>query len=204
MHRRKFKGKKLSRKSGPRKALVRNLISQIILHEKIVTTVEKAKEVKPTLEKLITRAKSGTLADRRVAARTLSNNDLALVKLFEELGPLYKERNGGYARIIKLGARKGDGAQLAQISLLDTELLTKKELVKKEVRKRDRKEALRQVQGNTGVPGGAAAPKAEKKAVKTPAFKKSVAKKEGKKGSPSKAQGGAAAPKTTVPKKEKK
>lgn len=195
MHRHQFTGRKLSRKSGPRKALVRNLLSQIILHEKVITTVEKAKEVRPSLEKLITRAKGGTLADRRVAARTLSNNDLALVKLFEELGPLYKERNGGYSRIIKLGMRKGDGAMMAQISLLDTEFLTKKEMVKKEVKTGNKKEAPRQAKG------GAAASK--------PAAKKAV-KKEVKKGNPSSARGGAVAPKTAAakkkatPKKEKK
>jgi len=139
MHRHQYKGRKLSRKAGPRKALVRNLISQVILHEKVTTTLEKAKEIKPTLEKLITKAKSGTLADRRIVAKTLSNNDLALTKLFEELGPLYKERNGGYTRIIKLGTRKGDGATMAQISLLDTELLTKKVMADSKQKKNSNK-----------------------------------------------------------------
>lgn len=126
MHRHQYKGRKLSRKKGPRKALLRNLTSQLILHEKIITTIEKAKEVRPIIEKLITKAKKDTLVARRLVAKFLSYNDLALKKLFEELGPLYKERNGGYSRIVKIGPRKGDGAMMAQISLLDTDLLTKK------------------------------------------------------------------------------
>lgn len=134
MHRHQYKGRKLSRETGPRKALVRNLISQVILYEKIKTTEAKAKEIRPTLEKLITKAKKGTLADRRNAARVLSNNDKALEKLFSELGPLYKDRNGGYVRIIKLPNRVGDNAKMAQIELLDTEKLTKKEMEKKDIK----------------------------------------------------------------------
>jgi large subunit ribosomal protein L17 len=139
-----YKGRKFSRKAGPRKALLRNLTSQVILHEEITTTLEKAKEVRPIVEKMITRAKKGTLADRRIAAKFLSNKDRSLEKLFSELGPLYKERNGGYTRILKLDNRKGDNAPMALISLLDTEKLTKKEMekpksVKKEVKKADPK-----------------------------------------------------------------
>lgn len=130
MHRRSFNGRKFSREAGPREALLRNLASQVILHEKVTTTLEKAKEIRPIVEKLITRAKNGTLADRRIVAKFLSNNDLSLEKLFADLGPLYKERNGGYTRIVKLGNRKGDNAKIAQIQLLDTEKLTKKEIEK--------------------------------------------------------------------------
>lgn len=135
MHRHQYKGRKFNREAGPRKALVKNLLSQVILHEKIKTTLEKAKEIRPTLEKLITKARKGTLANRRVAAKLLSNNDRALEKLFAELGPLYKERNGGYVRIIKLPNRFGDNAKMAQIELLDTEKLTKKEMEKSKPKK---------------------------------------------------------------------
>jgi large subunit ribosomal protein L17 len=121
----------LGRKTAPRKALIRNLVSQVILHEKITTTLPKAKEVRPVLEKLITRAKVDSVANRRQVARFLSNKDRALEKLFVELGPLYKNRNGGYLRIIKMGNRNGDNAEMAQIQLLDTEKLTKAELEKK-------------------------------------------------------------------------
>lgn len=132
MHRHQYKGRKFGREAAQRKALMRNLAAQIILHEKITTTLPKAKEVRPILEKLITRAKTDSVANRRQVARYLSNNDKSLEKLFVELGPLYKERNGGYLRIIKVGNRKGDNAEIAQIQLLDTEKLTKKEVAKKE------------------------------------------------------------------------
>lgn len=130
MHRHQYTGRKLTREAGPRKALLRNLVSQVILYEKIKTTVEKAKEIRPILEKLITKAKKGTLADRRTVAKFLSNKDKAIAKLFDELGPLYKERKGGYTRIIKLPNRVGDNAKMAQIELLDTEKLTKKAMEK--------------------------------------------------------------------------
>jgi len=129
MHRHTYKGRKLRRKSGPRKALVRNLVSQVILYEKITTTEAKAKEIRPKLEKVITKAKDGTLAARRNVAKFLSGNDKALEKLFAELGPLYKDRNGGYSRIIKIENRTGDNAPMAVISLLDVEKLTKKEML---------------------------------------------------------------------------
>lgn len=162
MHRHAFKGRKFSRTAGPRKALLRNLASQVILHEKISTTLEKAKEVQPIVEKLITKAKSGTIADRRNAGKLLSLNDKALEKLFAELGPLYKDRNGGYTRVIKLENRVGDNARMAQISLLDTEKLTKKELEKK---------AEKPVKAAKAV---------KKAAEKKPAAKKTAAKKETK------------------------
>lgn len=139
MHRRNYKGRKLSRKSGPRKQLQRSLSSQIILYEKITTTLTKAKEIKPIVEKLITKAKVDSVASRRQVAKFLSNNDKALEKLFVELGPLYKERKGGYLRIIKIGNRPGDNTPMAIIELLDTEKLTKKAAEKKEVLKETKK-----------------------------------------------------------------
>jgi large subunit ribosomal protein L17 len=135
MHRHSYQGRKFNREAGPRKAMVRNLISQVILHEKIKTTLEKAKDIRPTLEKLITKAKKGTLADRRNAGKLLSNKDRALEKLFNELGPLYKERNGGYVRILKIPNRYGDNAKMAIIELLDTDKLTKKEMEKPKAKK---------------------------------------------------------------------
>lgn len=131
MHRHQYKGRKLKREAGARKALLRNLTSQVILHEKITTTLEKAKEVRPVVEKLITKAKRGTLADRRFVGAFLSHKDKALEKLFAELGPLYKDRKGGYTRITKLPSRAGDNANMAQIELLETEKLTEKEMESK-------------------------------------------------------------------------
>jgi large subunit ribosomal protein L17 len=135
MHRHQYKGRKLGRKAAPRKALMRNLASQIILHEQITTTLAKAKEVRPILEKLITRSKKDTVVNRRLVAKYLSSNDKSLVKLFEQLGPLYKDRNGGYLRIVKTVNRKGDNAEMAIVQLLDTEKLTKKEAEKTESKK---------------------------------------------------------------------
>jgi large subunit ribosomal protein L17 len=165
MHRHQYRGRKLSRKSGPRKALIRGLASQVILYEKVTTTLEKAKEVQPVVEKLITRAKSGSLHDRRMALKVLPSNDLSLVKLFEELGPLYKDRNGGYTRIIKVENRAGDNARMAVIELLDTEKLTKKVMAEKKSAGKSEKEAT----------------KVEKKDAKT-ATKKEAPKKTASKG----------------------
>lgn len=130
MHRHQYKGRKLGRETAQRKTLMRGLASQIILYEKITTTLPKAKEVRPVIEKLITRAKVDSVANRRQVAKFLSNKDKALEKLFVELGPLYKNRNGGYTRIVKLGNRPGDNAPIAQIQLLDTGKLTKKAVEK--------------------------------------------------------------------------
>lgn len=126
MHRHQYSGRKFNREAGPRKALFRNLASQVVLHEKVTTTLEKAKEIRPIVEKLITQAKKGTLADRRNAEKFLSFNNKAAEKLFSELGPLYKERKGGYTRIVKIPNRVGDNAKMAIITLLDTEKLTRK------------------------------------------------------------------------------
>lgn len=160
MHRHAYKGRKFSRTAGPRKALLKNLAAQVILHEKVTTTLEKAKEVQPVVEKLITRAKSGTIADRRVVSRILSLRDKSAEKLFAEIGPLYKDRKGGYTRIVKLGNRVGDNAKIAQIQLLDTEKLTKKAVA--EVKK------VKAVKTETKAP----VKKAEAKSVKKPTTKK--------------------------------
>jgi large subunit ribosomal protein L17 len=166
MHRHQNTGRKLRREAGPRKALLRNLVSQVILNEKIKTTLEKAKEVRPILEKLITKAKKGTLADRRNAGKFMTNNDKALEKLFAELGPLYAERKGGYTRIIKIPNRFGDNAKMAQIELLDTEKLTKKEMEKPKKEKKVKKEE------GKGPKSVKITEKTVKKGVKKPTLKK--------------------------------
>lgn len=137
MHRHQYKGRKLSREKAHRKSLMRNLASQVILHEKITTTLPKAKEVRPIIEKLITRSKLDSVANRREVAKFLSNDPNSVKKLFQDLGPLYKDRNGGYIRIVKTGNRKGDNAEIAEIQLLDVEKLNEK-AVKEEL---DSKEA---------------------------------------------------------------
>ncbi len=167
MHRHQYNGRKLGRKAAPRKALLRNLTAQVILHEQITTTLAKAKEVRPIVEKLITRAKNDTVANRRLAAKFLSQNDKSLEKLFEQLGPLYKERQGGYLRIVKTNNRLGDNAPMAIIQLLDTDKLTKKEVEAVKKPKAEAKPAPKAAAKKTAAPKAApAAKKTTKKAEK--------------------------------------
>lgn len=114
-HRRK--GKTLDRSSDARRALLRNLATSVILYEHVNTTLAKAKAVKPLVEKLITKGKAKTLTVRRELMKTLTVES-AVNKVLEELGPRYATRPGGYTRIIKLGSRKGDGAEVAQLQLV--------------------------------------------------------------------------------------
>ena len=111
------KNKILDRKKGSRKALLRNLATNLILHEKIQTTEGKAKALKPVVEKLITKGKAGDLHARRELMKYLYLEN-AVKKVLEDLGPRYKERKGGYTRIVKLGARQGDTAKMAQIEFV--------------------------------------------------------------------------------------
>lgn len=115
-HRRK--GKTLDRKNGPRKALLRNLATSVILYEHVNTTLAKAKAVKPIVEKLVTVGKQKTLISRRKLASYLTIES-AVNKVLEEMGPRYAERKGGYMRIIKLGVRQGDGAEMAQLQFVN-------------------------------------------------------------------------------------
>jgi len=114
---------KLRRTSDQRKALLRDLVTDIIIHERIVTTEAKAKELKKLADKMVTLAKKGTLSARRQAAQTVRFEDVkegqnALQKLFSELGPRYEERTGGYTRIIKTVPRRGDAAPMAIIEFV--------------------------------------------------------------------------------------
>lgn len=114
--RKRKQGRKLSRKTGPRKALLKALLSALFLHEKIETTEAKAKEMSRFADRFVTRSKKGDLVSRRLLARFFS---LQIVKkLIDELGPRYKDRPGGYTRIIRLGQRKSDGAKMAIIELV--------------------------------------------------------------------------------------
>lgn len=108
----------LDRKSAPRKALLRGLVESLILAEKIKTTLAKAKAIRPIVEKLITNARKGTLASRRHAIQYLYTQK-AVKQLMDKTAPRFKERKGGYTRIIKLGARPGDGAEEAIIEFVD-------------------------------------------------------------------------------------
>ena len=110
--------RKLSRKSGHRKALFRNMSAALIKHEQISTTLPKAKELRPYIEKLITLAKRGGLSNRRLAQSRLLD-ETQLKKLFDILAERYSDRDGGYTRVIKAGYRASDSAQMAIIELVD-------------------------------------------------------------------------------------
>ena len=126
--------RRLSRNSKHLKALLRNLATDLLDHEHIVTTVPKAKEVRPIVERLITVAKRGvkadepkgrTLAARRLVMTEIVNEDV-VSKLFDQLAPRFMDRPGGYTRILRLGHRRGDGGEIAQIELLGSEYDPKK------------------------------------------------------------------------------
>ncbi|PIZ00621.1 50S ribosomal protein L17 [bacterium (Candidatus Howlettbacteria) CG_4_10_14_0_8_um_filter_40_9] len=141
MHRRSYSGRKFSREAGPRRALMRSLATSIILYEKVETTKPKAKEAQRIVEKLITCGKKGSLASlRKIDSYLLDKN--ASKKIILELSKLYKDRNGGYARVLNIGFRTGDSASMARIELLDTEKLlkTEKPSKKTEVKKETKTE----------------------------------------------------------------
>ena len=113
-----MKGRKLNRTAEHRKALFMNMSQALIKHEQIITTLPKAKELKPVVEKLITLGKKGGLSNRRLAIARLQNNDL-VEKIFSTLAERYEKRDGGYTRVLKAGFRKGDNAPMAIIELVD-------------------------------------------------------------------------------------
>lgn len=110
--------RKLNKTSSHRLAMLRNMTNSLFLHEVIKTTLPKAKELRRVAEPLITLAKEDTLANKRLAFDRLRDRDI-VVKLFGELGPRYKERKGGYLRILKFGFRQGDNAPMALVELVD-------------------------------------------------------------------------------------
>lgn len=111
-------GRKLNRNSSHRKAMFRNMASSLFAHELIKTTLPKAKELRRVAEPLITMAKTDSVARRRIAFARLGDKN-AVGKLFNELGPRYKSRPGGYLRILKCGFRAGDNAPMAYVELVD-------------------------------------------------------------------------------------
>ena len=111
------KGRKLQRTASHRRAMLRNLATSLFRHERIETTTAKAKELRPYAERLITLARRGDLHARRLVARKIQDREV-LGKLFDEISPRYAERPGGYTRILKLGNRKGDAAEISLIELV--------------------------------------------------------------------------------------
>ena len=115
--RHRAKGRQLSRTSSHKRALLNNMAASLFEHGRVVTTEAKAKELRPFAEKLITLARRGDLHARRLVERRIKDRD-TLGKLFTEIGPRFAARPGGYTRILKLGHRPGDGADIARIELL--------------------------------------------------------------------------------------
>src|SRR5438105_12334906 len=139
--RHKVAGYKLKRNVGARRALFRGLVTSVIEHERVVTTVPKAKAVRPLVEKMITLAKRDTLHTRRQAAAFLQT-PAAVKKLFDKLGTRFGQRNGGYTRVVRLGWRKGDGAEQAMLELVGSELV--KRAADRAKRKEERLKAIKE------------------------------------------------------------
>src|SRR3984893_4857614 len=139
--RHKRAGYKLKRDAGSRNSLLKNLVTSVIEHERIVTTVIKAKAARPLVEKMITLAKRDTLHTRRQAAAFLET-PAAVKKLFDKLGTRFGQRTGGYTRVVRLGWRKGDGAEQAMLELVGSELV--KRAADRAKRREERLQAMRQ------------------------------------------------------------
>src|SRR5579863_4528566 len=134
-------GSKLKRDVGSRRSLLRNLVTSVIEQERVVTTVTKAKAVRPLIDKMITLGKRDTLHTRRQAAAFLETPK-SVKKLFDTLGTRFGQRNGGYTRIVRLGFRKGDGAETAMIELVGSELV--KRAAERAKRREERLKAQRE------------------------------------------------------------
>ncbi|MBP1767034.1 MAG: rplQ [Candidatus Aminicenantes bacterium] len=134
--RHQVKGRKLRRPTAHRLALLRNLVTSFLEKERIRTTLAKAKEVRPLAEKMITLGKRGTLHARRQAL-SFVRKEAVVTKVFDDLGPRFGQRPGGYSRIVKLGRRMGDGAHLAMLELVGSEYK------KKAKKKKDKEKAAK-------------------------------------------------------------
>src|SRR5512141_3293275 len=139
--RHKISGYKLKRDGGSRKALLKGLVTSVIEHERVITTIPKAKAVQPLVEKMITLAKRDTLHTRRQAASFLET-PAAVQKLFDKLGTRFGQRSGGYTRVVRLGFRKGDGAEQAMLELVGSELV--KRAADRAKRREERMKAIKE------------------------------------------------------------
>jgi large subunit ribosomal protein L17 len=155
--RHKVAGWKLGRTTSHRRSLLRNLVTSLILEERVETTVPKAKAMRPQVEKMITLGKRGDLAARRQALAYLMTG-AAVDKLFDTIGPRFGDRNGGYLRIVRTGWQKGDGADKAFIELLGSEkVLDEKRQKRAETRAKRTAEAKKSMEEAEAQQGGAAA-----------------------------------------------
>lgn len=113
------RNRKFGREQGPRRALLRSLARSLVLHEHITTTEARAKELRPFIERIVTHARTDTVANRRLVSARLGNSPETTAKLFATLGPRYKERHGGYTRIVRIGRRPGDASMKAYIGFVE-------------------------------------------------------------------------------------
>lgn len=192
-------GRKLGRTTGHRLALFRNQLASLFTSERIVTTLSKAKELRPLAERMVTQGRRGTVHARRMVGRWVPDRTI-LKRLFDEIAPRFSERPGGYLRIVKLGPRQGDGAEMAVLEFVDFELKKKAAAPPAEPKagKGKAKDAEADAAESEEKPKKAARPAAAKK----PAARKAAPKAETKaepKAKPAKAP--AAARKTSAPKK---
>ena len=164
--RHKVAGWKLGRNTSHRRSLLRNLVTSLILEERVETTVPKAKAMRPQVEKMITLGKRGDLSARRQALAYLMTS-AAVDKLFDTIGPRFGDRNGGYLRIVRTGWRKGDGADNAFVELLGSEkLLDEKRQKRTEARSKraaETKRAMEEAEAQQGVEHPAAGAEGEAK-----------------------------------------
>lgn len=158
--------RKLNRTSSHRSLMLRNLVTSLLEHERIETTVMKAKEARRIADKMITLGKNGSLHARRRAASVLMKKAV-VQRLFDEIAPRYEKREGGYTRILRVGYRKGDGAPMAFLELVKEEV--------KEKKKKTGKKSTKKASAKSVAKG--ASSKTEKKAVKKPASKKAATEK---------------------------
>src|SRR6185369_12265849 len=163
--------RKLGRTSAHRNALFRNQLASLIDRERIITTLPKAKELRPQIEKLITLGRNDSVHARRQAGRVIADDTL-VAKLFGTLGPRFAERPGGYTRIIKLGPRRGDAAEMAILELVGFELKTETAAAPEPEKKTKAKKAAPAAEAPA-----AEEPEAEEKPKKKPAAKKAAAPK---------------------------
>ena len=126
---------RLGRKSSHRKALERNMVTSLLKYERVKTTKAKAREIRRTAEKMITRAKVDSVHNRRIVAKTVQEKDV-INKLFVEIAPKFKERPGGYTRILKIGSRKGDAAEMVILELVEEEMKAAPKKAKKAATKK--------------------------------------------------------------------
>lgn len=192
-------GRKLGRTTGHRLALFRNQLASLFTSERIVTTLSKAKELRPLAERMVTQGRRGTVHARRLVGRWVPDRTV-LKRLFDEIAPRFSERPGGYLRIVKLGPRQGDGAEMAVLEFVDFEL--KKKAAPPPAEPKAGKGKAKDAEADAAEPEEKPKKAAKPAAAKKPAARKAAPKAEKKaepKAKPAKAP--SAAKRTSAPKK---